>query len=354
MTQAGQAVPGAVVLVDPADERAVRDGVGVLSWPGRGLVEVNGRDRQAWLHNVITCAVKAIPVGRGAYSFACDVRGRIQFDLSVLAFDDRLWLDVPLERLAAALAHLNRFLISEDVTLTDITASQRVIRVVGPRAAAIAMDLGAADLNAMPDMAHTWVVPGGMADSDRALLVCRRIGATNAFDLLVPAERFTPMWERVLACGPRVVGDAAVLLLKIEAGIPTWGSELTEASLPAETGQLERAVSFKKGCYLGQEVIERMRAHGSLAKRLVRVEVEEGADILIPTPIVQVADAASASLGLTSSTASPDSPAEVGRITSLLSRPSDGRYVGLGFLRRGVSDDGRLRTGDPPRLVRSI
>jgi folate-binding protein YgfZ len=122
--------------------------------------------------------------------------------------------------------------------------------------------------------------------------------------------------------------------LRIEAGIPASGPDLDKV-LPAETGQLQRAVNFHKGCYLGQEVIERMRSRGGLARRLVRLRVDDGSGISLPSTLTQ-------------------SEREVGRVTSLIRHPVADDWIGLGYLRTSVKEPNGITTNAPLRSVQIL
>jgi folate-binding protein YgfZ len=119
--------------------------------------------------------------------------------------------------------------------------------------------------------------------------------------------------------GVRPAGFDTLDVLRIEAGIPWLGRDIDERTLPPETGQVARGISYNKGCYLGQEVIERMRSHGALARRLVRVRMEDGAGIEIPA-IFKSAEA------------------DAGRVTSLIPHPQGTGWIGLGYLKTSVKD----------------
>jgi folate-binding protein YgfZ len=247
------------------------------------------------------------------YAFAVDVRGRIQFDLNIVAAKDRLLLDVDREALPAALAHMDRYLLSEKVTLKDVSADFARLGVVGPRAADVAMKLGVGGLAALPALSLQTL-------PDDVCLIRSDFTGLLGFELMVPTARAGAWWDRLVQEHQlRPVGHAVVNVLRIEAGLPWPGAELTSQVLPAETGQIERAVSFNKGCYLGQEVVERMRSRDSLARRLVKVRTPSCAAVSLPLALLQ-------------------NGAEVGRITSLQKHPVREECVGLAYVRTTVAE----------------
>lgn len=312
---------------DPAREyAAAKTTAAVFDRSDRGLVRVTGKDRRTWLHNLVTNAVKPLEAGQGAYAFACDVQGRIQFDLHILALPDELWLGIQAAAIEPALKHLDRLLITEDVHLQDVSGSFATLAVCGPRATAIAQGLGTSDFSAMPSMSHVVLESG-------ARLVKNSFAGAElpAFELIVPSALATLQWQTLVDAGATPAGTAALEALRIEAGIPALGPDL-EGALPAGTGQTERAVNYHKGCYLGQEVIERMRSRGALARRLARVCVPEGVGLAVPTPLMQA-------------------EREVGRLTSLTQHPASGEWIGLGYLRTSIQGSSGISAGTPPRAV---
>lgn len=305
---------------------AARTGPALVDRSDRVLLRIGGRDRKTWLHNLITCDVKNLDVGQGSMAFACDVQGRIQFEMVLLAQPDELWLD--LDRLAApaARAHLDRYLITEDVQLFPIDDRTARLALIGPGCEHMAGELGVGNFAALPDCAH-----GTTAES----LSYFKHGPAGGggLELILPIDAAVSLWRKLSQRGARPIGMDALQALRIEAGVPWPGLDLDNTVLPAETGLLEQAVSFHKGCYLGQEVIERMRSRGALARKLARFELDDGVDLSLP-----------AAIGAGDRSA--------GRLTSLVRHPHGRPWIGLGYLRTSVADVAELVAGDPPRPVR--
>ena len=251
----------------------------------RGLIQVTGADRATWLNNLVTNAVKTLRPGEGRYAFAPDTKGHIVADLNVLAFEDRLWLDLDRRWIEQAVAHLNRHLIVEDVALADISAHTCRIAVLGPRAGDVVRSLGLGDLAAMGQLRH---VRGRLGDAEVRVLRNDFAGSPTAEFIILRDEGSAPPAERPMREISRVSGDLGLValdqpvvdILRIEAGIPASIEDIDEDVLPPETGQIERGIDYHKGCYLGQEIIERMRSHGVLARRLVGLRI--AGDMLVP------------------------------------------------------------------------
>lgn len=304
---------------------AARTGAALFERSDRGRIVVTGRDRKAWLHNLITNAVTTLDDYQGNYAFAVNVQGRILFDLNVLTLLDALWLDIDTAARAAALAHFDRHLFTEDVKPSDATAGDARLGCSGPRTGDLARKLGAANFAALPALACVLLGSGEM-------LVRHDFTGQPGFELFVPRAAGPACWDRLVELGARPAGLDALDALRAEAGIPWLGRDLDETVLPPETGQAARGLSYQKGCYLGQEVMERMRAHGALARRLARLRIEDGADVSVPADLVQ-------------------SGVRVGRITSLVRHPAKRCWVGLGYLRTTVTDLAGIVAGAPPRAV---
>lgn len=301
--------------------RAATTGAVLFDRSDRGLVIVRGKDRKSWLHNLVTNAVKTLDDNAGNYAFAIDVRGRTHFDLNILALADEVWLDVQMDALRGALAHFNKFLIMEDATLADATTRFARLGVSGPDAARVAAALGSVQLAAMPSLGGFWL-DGGVR------LIRHDFAGSTGFELYVPRGEARAWWDRIASiAGVTCAGDDVLDVLRVEAGIPWLGRDIDEKVIPPETGQVERGISYHKGCYLGQEVIERMRSHGSLAKRLVKLRVTDGASVALPAVIRKEG-------------------AEVGRVTSLVRHPLQSSWIGLGYLRSAVKDGTGLTVAD--------
>jgi folate-binding protein YgfZ len=290
----------------------------------RGLIEITGNDRASWLHNLVTNAVKTLRPGEGNYAFATNAKGRILFDGNIVVLADRIWFDVDRRYAAKALAHFDRYIITEDVSVRDRSDEYCRMTLLGPRAADIAGALGATQARVMASIGSTTVPLVGK----QRLLVRNDFAGVLGLELYVESADAAACWQRLLEIGRpviRPVGQAAVDVLRIEAGIPVYGQDIDEETLPAETQQLERAVSFSKGCYLGQEVVERMRSRGALARKLVGLKLS-GTGGVHPGNALNV------------------DGVEVGRLTSLCESYAAGGTIGLGYIKSSHAVPGTVLT----------
>ncbi len=272
-----------------AEYDAAAGGVGLHDRSYRGLIEITGGDRAAWLHNLTTNDIKSIKPGHGLYAFSLNIKGRVLFDGNVLALPDALLLDLDRRSIGPAIEHLGKYIIMEDAQLADRSADFARLALVGPRASevceragSLAGDEGIAQAEACGSL--TSREPLHHADVRIDDVVCRVVrhdfAGPVALELIVPASNALQVWEHLLQVGESVglkpIGLDALQVLRVEAGLPWSLEDIDVKVLPAETRQIERAVSFNKGCYLGQEIVERMRARGAPANLLVGLAFDGG------------------------------------------------------------------------------
>lgn len=304
--------------------RAVRRGAGLFALEGRALVEVTGGDRVRWLQGQVSNDVAALAPGQGCYATVLTVKGRIIADLNVLAREDRFWLETGAAARDAVVERLERYIVADDVTLADASGRFARLAVEGAKAPDVLAALGVA-----PPPAR------GAADvriADRDVVVWA-FGFTNepGFQLLVAPGDAGAVRAAVLEAGvPHglVEADAATLeTLRVESGVPALGRELDEEVFPAEA-RLGHAVSSSKGCYTGQEIVERIRSRGAVRYLLVGLRFEGDP----PAPGTELHDAGGK---------------RVGEVTSVARSPEAGA-IGLGYLRRELIEapDAELRAED--------
>jgi folate-binding protein YgfZ len=283
---------------NPRDEySATVGGAALFDWSDHGLVEVTGADRVKFLHNFCTNDVKRLTPGQGCEAFVTNVKGRILGHVWIEAGDDGLRLDAGPIRVERLVAHLERYVINEDVTVADASLERGELLVMGPSAAATIAPLFAG-VDRLGPLEHLEV--DGAWGAGR---VSRRdVGSCPAFVLWTSRETLGELWDAVRQSGARPAGSAAWSTLRIEAGLPIYGVDLTDDNLAQEAGRTSTAISFTKGCYLGQEPIARLDAMGHVNRALRSLRIAGEA---VPTAGARVfADAAgSATIGAVTSTA---------------------------------------------------
>jgi tRNA-modifying protein YgfZ len=240
--------------------QALREGCGLAESAWTGRLEMLGADRQRFLNAYATCDVKSLAPGEGAYGFLTNPQGKILSDLVVLALEDRLWLQVPAGQEETVASHLGKYILADRVEIRPLE-ERRPMVLVGPRAADA---LGSAELPPPGDWRH---VRSTVHGTEVQLQRTGRLGR-EAYTLWVSAAVADALEERLLE-NPAVkrVGSAAIEILRVEAGIPRFGRDFGTENFPQETGA-DEAVSYTKGCYLGQEVVARIHYRGGVQKAL--------------------------------------------------------------------------------------
>ena len=240
--------------------QALRHGAAWLDVSARGRIVVRGRDRARLLHAITSNEVKKMTPGSGCYAFLLNPQGRI-------CHADHFLIDTEPELVQKVYALIKRYIIADQVELEDVTASTAAIGLEGPGAAAILAALGAPSLDPGAAYSHA---PWGDA-TVAAVTVTGQTGAR----IFCPADQAAALVLQLQTAGAVAASPEDARLVRIENGKPRYGEDIRDTSLPQETGQMH-AVSFNKGCYLGQEIVERIRAQGRVNKKLMRVVVEGG------------------------------------------------------------------------------
>ena len=283
----------------PAEYAAIHKDAGKMDLPQRSVLELTGRDRLDFLNRLLTNQTfdkqskTPMAAGSGVRSFLLNIKGRILADMNVLELGDRTWLEMDARLIEPTKQTLAKYLIVDDVTLTNRAGSVHEIALLGPNAAAAL---------ALPELKPLNSAQIKLAGADITVFRDDLCGSPGYF-LLVPAESAQAVWSNLPLLRP--IGWAAFNAARIEAGRPLMGIDFDDTVLPAETGPatFAAAVSVTKGCYLGQEIVARMYARGIVARQLVGIRMEADALPVAGSPVYD--DAANVVGGITSSTVSP-------------------------------------------------
>ena len=299
--------------------RQLREECGLLDRSGRGMLLVTGPDGAEYLQGQLTNDVEALAVGEGQYAALLDRKGHMQADMRVLRTGpEEIWLDTEPEALAAARRHLEMYSIGRDVSVADVSAERAILSLLGPRSVPIA---GTAPL---PENAcETTAVAG----TD-----CIAAGTQFGIDLIVVAAESERLRRALLDAGAVEVSSEAVEILRVEAGLPRFGAEMGTETMPAEAGIVERAISFTKGCYIGQETVARLHYKGRPNRHLRGLRLSD------PVP-----SGAVLRLG----------EKEVGRLGGSVVSPALGP-IGLAILRREAEPDAELAVGEDGVTARVV
>lgn len=241
----------------------------------RCWLEVTGKDRLSWLHNLTTNAIKTLKPGEGNYAFVLNIQGRMLFDLNAMISADSIAIDVDRRWLPIALKHFNKYIIMEDVAVADRTGDFVRYACFGGKTPEVVQKIGFSQAKVAPllNLVQVPTVSNSVAYAFRSDFC-----GPFAIEFVVAKEgreEFERTLSEAVSSQPHsTLIDEVIEVTRIEHGIPWPGFEITEEYLPAETRQLARAVSFQKGCYLGQEVVERMRSRQVVARQLVMLKLD--------------------------------------------------------------------------------
>lgn len=301
--------------------------------PARTVIEVTGEDRAKFLHNLSTNDIKKLQPGCGCEAYFTTVQGKILLHASLFCHDDSIVIDASPGFADAILPQLDRYLITEDVTLTDLSNDCCQIWIAGPNSSQLLKDLGFTAPEAM--LSH-------VSDGE---IVAQRVpfASVDCFVLRMPVA-VREDWKLKIesagnSLGATSVDSDFVESVRIEAGYPMYGKDIADDNLPQEVGRDQQAISFTKGCYLGQETVARIDALGHVNRHLVRLEF-------------QSSDAVAVEVGNDIATSNAEAESKVvGRVTSVTQTPQG--HFGLGYVRRTVIEaKSSLTCGEVPVVFR--
>lgn len=238
---------------------------GLVDLSGRVLVTITGKDRVRWLHNMVTNNVRDLPLNRGNYNFVLNAQGRILGDLYVFNRGESLLLETDRAQLDALVPTLKRFIIMDKVELSPLQ-DQSAIGICGPEAEKILADSGIQAAGLEPLEARDVTVNG-----ISAVLIRGPEQKPHWYELWTDQKQISKLREQLLRAGAQPIGTEAVEVWRVLRGIPLYGQDIRERDLPQETGQIQ-TLHFSKGCYIGQEIVERIRSRGQVHRKFTGFE----------------------------------------------------------------------------------
>jgi len=264
--QQGSRIPGSFNSVE--DEYwALKEAAGLMDLSDRGKLQVRGKDAPRFLHGMVSNEVKELQPGQGNYAFFLDVHGHIQADARILRLDaESFQIDCDRWRVDTVRQTLEKYIIADDVEVVDQTAAVACLAIEGPCSLEVLREAIGFEPPHMLPHEHLQV--------PELSLRLARASSSGEFGYWMwgSAQQLAAVWTKGARAGAilgaRPVGHFASEICRIEAGLPRYGAEINDKTLPQETGQLH-ALSYTKGCYLGQEIVERIRARGHVNRRLV-------------------------------------------------------------------------------------
>jgi folate-binding protein YgfZ len=323
-----------------AEYRALRESAGVLDFGFRGRICLTGTDRIRFLHGQITNDIKKLQVGAGCYAALTTSKGKMESDLNVFNLPDELLLDFEPGLTGKISQRLEKFIVADDVQIVDAAPHYGLLSVQGPGAVDVVRSVGLLENVPAQEYSIAKVVDGTLGEIYVASL--RRISGPG-FDIFVPGQSLGAVADKLIAAakgaGGRVCGWRAFEMARIESGIPRFGVDMDETHLPMECIAL-RAVSFNKGCYIGQEVLNRIHAMGHVAKELRGLRLADELKTLPNKGDKLFRDGK-----------------ETGYITSAIKSPSLNANIALGYVRRETNQIGTelmLQTPDGNSPVKIV
>lgn len=307
-----------------AEYRRTLESASLFDVSGRGKLEVSGPEAPPFLHNLSTNDINNVPLGGGCEAYFCDHRAKVQaqaliYHVLIDGSRHAYWLDVAPGYNEKLLKHLDRHLIAEQVELADRTREFAQFHLAGPSARAVLEKALAAPLPDLAEFQHMERTFGANATCH-----IRRhdpLGVPG-YDIVCLNPRAEGTWKLLVAAGAGPAGSEALNTLRTEAGTPLYGVDIDENRFVMEVPRALRAVSYAKGCYLGQEpiVMARDRA-GHVSRAFLGVKILDGGCLPAGTKLFRDA-------------------AEVGILTSCVESPRLGAPLALGYIRRGNQDPG--------------
>jgi folate-binding protein YgfZ len=308
-----------VVIELDAQYRQLREECGLLDRSDRGKLLVSGPDAAEYLQGQLTNDVEALAPGDGQYAALLDRKGHMQADMRVLRPNvEEIWIDTEPEAIAAASHHLSMYSIGRDVKVSDVSGERAILSLIGPRGAEVA---GTAPLP------HNACEAGSLAGIE--LLAA---GTLWGIDLIAAAADAGRLRDALQAAGAVEVSAAAVEILRVESGTPRFGAEMGTETMPAEAGIVEGAVSFTRGCYIGQETVARLHYKGRPNRHLRGLRLSAPAEPGTPLRLGEK---------------------EVGRLGGSAVSPALGP-IGLAILRREAEPGTELAVGEDGVTARVV
>jgi folate-binding protein YgfZ len=311
---------------------AITTGCGVYDLGWRAKITATGEDRVRWMNGMVTNNIKDLPKNHGNYNFVLSAQGRILGDMYIYNRGEDLLIDTERSQAEPLLKVLNHFVIMDDVELRDISEQLTSMGVQGPKSEDVLKQIGIAPQCADP------LVLCELTWNGHSIALTRMINPDYlTYEIWLSPQGAREMWKALAAAGALPIGTDALEKFRLLAGVPRYGVDITERYLPQETNQ-NTALNFSKGCYIGQEIVERIRARGQVHRTLtgfvLNAEVERGAKILVGEK-------------------------ELGEITSStkvrLPKSAEEKVLALGYIRREAEKPGTaVQVGNTSGVVASL
>ena len=283
---------------------------------GTGWIQVTGGDRARWLNGMATNAVQQLTDGAGAYNFFLNAQGRIQGDGYIFAQTDALLIETQSSQIATLIPYLDHYIIMDDVELKDISATWSGLNVIGPSAASLLAQTGlsVAELKPLEMREIAW-------NGAKLTLIQAHSPLVPRYELWADPATIDALFQSLQTTGATLASPESLESLRLLEGTPRYSVDIRDRDLPQETSQT-RALHFAKGCYLGQEIVERIRSRGNVHRTFQAFRLEGN----LPVAGTNLEAAGK----------------QVGELTSVATIPLEQRQVqlALGYIRREALDRG--------------
>jgi folate-binding protein YgfZ len=311
---------------DPVTEySALQTSCAVYDLGFRALILLTGGDRVRWLNGMVTNNVRDLAAEQGVYAFLLNPQGHILGDLYAYNRGEKIVVETDQSQAEKILATFDHYIIMDDVEVVNLSEQLTVLGVAGPKARAVLRSAGIV----MPEMEPLQILDA-TCECDCDCVKCTVVRGENAanenYELWLAPSEVRKTWDALVAQGATPVGFEGLELQRIVAGIPLYGADIRERDLPQETEQT-RALNFNKGCYVGQEIVERIRSRGTVHRKFSGFLADGTVQIAPGTKVVAGGK-------------------DVGEVTSVAFLPLAGRdsTVALGYMRRELALPGRAVT----------
>lgn len=321
---------------DPlAEHAALQTSAGIADLSFRSRLCLTGADRRRFLNGQVTNNVKDLPTGAGCYAALVTAKGKMESDLNIYCLANELLLDFEPGLAGKIASRFEKFVIADDVQVVDVAPLYGLLTVQGPRAGEV---IGKGGPRLSLPLAPMGFTTNDDATAGEIYCMSQTRGASKGFDLFIPAASLASVLTGLLAAAREVGGGPcgwrALDMIRIEASLPRFGVDMDETNLAPEAGIEARAISYSKGCYIGQEVIARVRTYGQVAKSL--------RGLRLPDSLVELPKRGDKLFR---------EDKEVGYVTSALASPSFRANLALGYVRRECNEPGselklRAATGE--------
>ena len=324
-----------------AEYRFLRETVAVIDLSFRSRLCLLGADRTRFLHGQVTNDVNRLRVGEGCYAALVTGKGKMQSDLNIWCLQDELLLDFEPGLTDVVSERLRKYVIADDVEVVDVRPHFGMLGIAGPKGAEALKRIGITREGACPEWS---IVQQSLPKAGEIYVAQRARFGIPGCDLFVPVAACEDFLRRLVGVarllGGGPCGWKAMEVARIEAGIPRFGMDMDETNLAPEAGLDATAISYSKGCYIGQEIIARVRTYGHVAKKLSGLDLGDG---------LTVAPESGSKLQFQGK--------DAGYLTSATFSPVLGRWIGMAYIRREANKEGELlelTTKSGPLQVRVV